>query len=75
MKEEVKNVYVSGGGSLAADTLAVLGAETGKQVSFWDPMKNIKPSEAKDGPFIKEHSAEFAVALGMALRGLGPVRK
>ena len=75
IKEELKMVYVSGGGALSPGTLEVLAEEVGRPVSYWDNTKKMRLAAKADQQFIKEHSAELTVALGMALRGPGVVKK
>ncbi len=74
-KQDLKKIYVSGGGALALDTLDVLARETGKPVSFWDHTQKMKLVESVPASFMQAHSAELTVALGMTLRNLGGVRK
>ena len=68
-KQEVKKIYVSGGGALAADTLETLSAQTGKTASFWDSAKNLTILPEADVAFVRDHSIELAIALGLAVRG------
>ncbi len=75
IKEEVKQVYVSGGGALAFDALPMLTREIGKPVSFWKKAEALKLGPGVDAKFFEEHLAELAIALGLVVRGLGATRK
>ena len=69
--EELKSIWLSGGGALCAGTPEVLSAELGKQVILWDNTKKMEIFGDIDQQFLAEHSSELNVALGMVLRGTG----
>ena len=75
LKGELKKVYVSGGGSLAAGAFEILAEEIGRPLVFWDNTKKMQMSGNIDGPWIQEHAAQLNVALGMAIRGVGNGKK
>ncbi len=73
IKSEVKKIFLSGGGALAAGAAESLAQELGKPVEFWDNRKKISVvSPAVDAAWMQKHAAELNVALGMALRGWEP---
>ena len=69
--EDLKTVWISGGGALSVGAAEILSAEIGRQVLFWDNTKKIHTLGNVDGKYLSEHSTELNVALGMALRGIG----
>ena len=69
--EDLKVVWISGGGALSVGAAEVLTSELGRQVSFWDNMKKIHTLGNVDEKYLSEHSTELNVALGMAIRGVG----
>lgn len=69
--QELKSIWLSGGGALCPGTPEVLSAELGKQVLLWDNTKKMEIFGDVDQNFLAEHSAELNVALGMVLRGAG----
>jgi len=69
--EELKTVWISGGGALSAAAAEVLSDELKKKVAFWDNTKKLLRFGNIDEVFLAEHSGEFNVAFGLALRGLG----
>ena len=69
--EELKSIWLSGGGALCPGAPEVLSAELGKQVVLWDNTKKMEIFGDIDQKFLAEHSSELNVALGMVLRGAG----
>lgn len=69
--EELKAIWMSGGGALSLGAPELLTEELGHTVSLWDNMKKMQVFGDLDQKFLASHSAELNVALGMALRGLG----
>ncbi len=67
--EEIKTIWLSGGGALCPGTPQVLTDELGKQVKLWDNTKRLEVFGDIDQKYLSEHSAELNVALGMVLRG------
>lgn len=65
----VSKIYLSGGGSLFPGLKDVLANNLGIEVEFWDPLKEIEVPVNIDSAKIKAQSAQFAVAIGLALRG------
>ena len=72
--EELKAVWISGGGALSQDAAAALSVELDKKVSFWDNTKKLQIFGSVDEKFLAEHSGEFNVAFGLALRGFEKAR-
>ncbi len=68
--EELKQIWVSGGGALSFGAAAFLSAELGRQVTLWDNLKKIEVLGEVDRSYLTEHSHELNVALGMVLRGM-----
>lgn len=69
--EEVKQIWMSGGGALAQDAPAILSEELGRQVTLWDNLKKMEIFGEVDRTYLDEHAHELNVALGMVLRGGG----
>ena len=69
--EELKSIWLSGGGALCTGISETLSAELGKQVLLWDSTKKMEFCEDIDQKFLMKHSAELNVAFGMVLRGTG----
>lgn len=65
----VGKVFLSGGGSLCAKLKDMLTNFMGVEVEHWDPFKKINIAEGLDSAQLKSISAQFAVAVGLALRG------
>ena len=70
--EELKQIWMSGGGALAQDAPAIFSEELGKEVLFWNNLKKIDTLGNIDQKYLSEHSFELNVALGMVFRGLEP---
>lgn len=68
--EELKQIWVSGGGALSYGAAAFLSSELGRQVTLWDNLKKIEVLGEVDRNYLSEHSHELNVALGMVLRGM-----
>lgn len=68
--QELKDIWVSGGGSLSVDAPTVLSEMLGRTVSFWDNTKKMEILSNAQPKFLEKHAAELNIALGMALRGL-----
>ena len=69
--EELKSIWLSGGGALCPGTAEVLSEELGKNVSLWDNIKKMEVFGDIDQKFLNDHAAELNVALGMVMRGVG----
>ena len=69
--DELKTIWLSGGGALCPGTPKLLTDELGKQVSLWDNTRRMEVFGDIDHQFLAQHSAELNVALGMVLRGTG----
>jgi type IV pilus assembly protein PilM len=72
--EELKNVWISGGGSLSVGAAESLSEDLGFSVAPWSPVKKIT-LDGVDAKYLDEHAAELNVAFGMVLRGLGQAAK
>lgn len=68
--EELKQIWVSGGGALSYGAAAFLSSELGRQVTLWDNLKKIEVLGEVDRSYLSQHSHELNVALGMVLRGM-----
>ena len=69
--EDLKAVWISGGGALSVGAAEILSTELGRQVAFWDNTKKMHTLGRLDEKYLADHSTELNVALGMALRGAG----
>jgi type IV pilus assembly protein PilM len=67
--EELKTIWLSGGGALCPGAPEALSEDIGRRVVLWDNTKKMDVFGDIDRKFLSEHSAELNVALGMALRG------
>lgn len=66
--EELRHIWVSGGGALSAGTEAALTEYLGgRSVTLWDPTKRLEISEHVDRAYLQKHQTQLAVALGLAL--------
>ncbi len=70
--EDLKQIWMSGGGALAQDAPAIFSEELGKEVRLWNNLKKIDTLGNIDQKYLTEHSFELNVALGMVLRDLEP---
>ncbi len=68
--EELKNIWISGGGALSAGAHEILSEELGKNVQLWDNTKKMEVFQGIDHPYLSKHSPLLNVSLGMALRDL-----
>ena len=75
IKDELKMLYISGGGALATGVSDFLTEDIGRPVLFWDNTQKMQLLKNVDDQFMKDHSMELNVALGMTLRELGASRK
>lgn len=67
--EDLKTIWVSGGGALAEESTGILSEELEKQVQYWDNLKKIEALPEVDKKLLSDKSRLLNVALGMALRG------
>lgn len=65
---ELKFIWASGGGALAAGAMDFLSKSLEKKVLLWDNTKKMSVFGNIDMPFLREHSHQLNVALGMVLR-------
>ena len=68
--EELKQIWMSGGGALSYNAAAFLTSELGRPVALWDNLKKMDVFGEVDQDYLREHSYELNVALGMVLRGV-----
>ena len=68
MGEELKFIWTSGGGALATGAADFFSKTLEKQVSLWDNTKKMDGFGDIDVSFLRNHSHELNVALGMVLR-------
>ena len=66
--EEVKSIFLSGGGALAAGAAEQLSHALGRPAALWDATKKIELADTVDAEFFKAHAAEWTLALGLAAR-------
>ncbi len=71
--DDLKKVWISGGGALSQGSAAFFSEGLGREASLWRPTKSVELAEGVDAAFFAEHGPEFHVALGMALRGAGHI--
>jgi type IV pilus assembly protein PilM len=69
--EDLKTIWLSGGGALSPGSAQLLSTELGRQVSLWDNTKRLEVFGDIDHEYLTAHSLELNVALGMVLRGTG----
>lgn len=65
----VERIFISGGGAFFKRLPEVLSHLLGVDVSYWDPFKHVTLQEGLDRKKAEATSGQFAVALGLALRG------
>jgi type IV pilus assembly protein PilM len=68
--QELKKIWMSGGGALSFQAPVVLSEELGRQVALWDNTKKMGVFGEIDRAYLSENSLVLNVSLGMALRGL-----
>ncbi|MBU0549142.1 MAG: pilus assembly protein PilM [Candidatus Omnitrophica bacterium] len=64
----LKKIFLSGGGSLVPDLGSNLENFLGAQIEKWDAFSNFSFAPGIDEANIRQNSAQFAVAVGLALR-------
>jgi type IV pilus assembly protein PilM len=69
--EELKTIWMSGGGALSLGTAEFFTEELGKNVSLWDNTKKMSILGSLDTQYLSQNSPLLNVVLGMALRGTG----
>ncbi|MBI3252078.1 MAG: type IV pilus assembly protein PilM [Candidatus Omnitrophica bacterium] len=67
--EELKTIWMSGGGALSVGVAEHLSAELGRPAALWNSIQKIQAVPGVDQKVLAEHYPELAVVLGMALRG------
>ncbi len=72
--EELKEIYIAGGGARSQGACEVLSEELGRKVQLWDKIKKTDIIGHVEPKFLEEHFAELNVAFGLALRGTGQNR-
>jgi type IV pilus assembly protein PilM len=70
-EEEIKFVWMSGGGAMSFGAGEILSGGLKREVSLWDNTKKMEVFGDVDHAYLREHSHELNVAFGMVLRGLG----
>lgn len=66
--ETIDHVYLSGGAANMPGLAEQLGDRVGAPATIANPFAQITVDRAADTPQLREHAAEFAVALGLATR-------
>jgi type IV pilus assembly protein PilM len=64
----INNIFLSGGGSLIANLASNIENYLGIKVQQWDTFSNFEFAPALNKADIQKNSAQFAVAVGLALR-------
>lgn len=64
----INKIYLSGGGSLVSDLAKNLGSYLDIRIDQWNPFNNFEFSPELDEQNLHKNSAQFAVAVGLALR-------
>ncbi len=72
--EDLKNIWISGGGAKSFNAPATLSEELGKNVSLWNNIKKMEIFGTLDMKYLEEHSPQLNVAFGMVIRGIGARR-
>lgn len=67
-QEELRTIYLSGGGSLSMGAAKILSDELGKEVLVWNNTKKMEVFGEIDQKYLAEHAQELNVAFGMVLR-------
>lgn len=67
-QDELRTIYLSGGGSLSAGASRILSEELGKKVLVWDNTKKLDIFGELDRAYLVAHAQELNVALGMVLQ-------
>ncbi len=68
---DLSDIFLSGGGAMSVGVLEFLSQTLERKVALWDSTKKMIISKDINPTFLQEHSVEFDVAFGMALKGLG----
>lgn len=69
--ENIDEIILCGGGSLAMDFTSLLSERVGINVSVVEPLKNIQVPDTFDMDYIKTIEPLVSVAVGLALRRMG----
>jgi len=64
----VEKIFLSGGGSLFYNLKNNLNHMLGMDIDYWDPSRNLTFLETNEAEKLKLTAAQFAVALGLAMR-------
>jgi len=64
----INKIFLSGGGSLVSGLASNLENLLGIQIGQWNPFSNFEFAPGWDEANIRKNSAQFAVAVGLALR-------
>lgn len=64
----VEKIFLSGGGSLLSNLKDNLNHTLGIDIDYWDPTQRLIFLAESDSQKIKSYSAQFAIALGLAMR-------
>lgn len=66
----VEKIFLSGGGSLVKGLKETLSNSLSIEMGIWDPLKQLIIPNDSDIQKIRKLSGQFAVAIGLALRGI-----
>ncbi|MGD9015280.1 MAG: pilus assembly protein PilM [Candidatus Omnitrophota bacterium] len=64
----IKKIFLSGGGSLISDLGSSIENYLGIKIEQWDPFSNFEFAAGSNKEDIQKNSAQFVVAVGLALR-------
>lgn len=68
--EELKQVWVAGGGALSLDAGPYLTEELGRPVAVWDELSKLELGGDVEPAYLSQHAAELEIAVGLALRNV-----
>ena len=69
--EELKDIYLAGGGAKSQGAVELFSEELGKKVTLWNDVNRLEIAGDVDSKFLEQHFIELNVAYGLALRTIG----
>ena len=64
----INKIFISGGGSLGVEAMQQIESHLGLKIEQWEPFSNFSFAPGLDEQNLRKQSAQFAVAVGLALR-------